>query len=312
MALLTEEKREGLAEEIMAKPHADRCYVFDLFGDGTLVTSRAPEAAALRSESVQDYFAPSVWQEVRAHLLSYSPLPLVVDCRLGTGVVFPDLAAASSLGVLCLPSIPRERLIRLAKSGACGTFALSASTGDVRMRMSKRTWDFLPAFEVWMTEMKQGIGDLALPSGRDPREPIHAILHQRMLALSYYTGTPISIFDLREITSVGDFDFPLFVAFLLLSLCLGRRVAIDRSVTVRLQMTSFGGACSITMAVPHALCAEQQQELLTMRAIAERKNIPFDYVDSEEILCLRFAPVCKDWSYLELKSPDLFDSLLPQ
>ena len=98
MLVLTEEKG---AETIMARAHADRLYVFDLFGNGTLVASRAPEEYSLRSENIQDYFTPATWQEVRTHLLSYSSLPLVVDSRLGVGLVLPSLAPAASLGVLC-------------------------------------------------------------------------------------------------------------------------------------------------------------------------------------------------------------------
>lgn len=311
MTVFTEEKREWVAEQMMAKAHIDRCYVFDLFGNGTVVASRAPEGSSLRSETVQDYFEPTAWQEVRAHLLSYSPLPLVVDCRLGTGVVFPGFAAASSLGVLCLPSMPRDCLIRLAKSGLCGEFAMASSTADIRRRMSKRTEALLANFEAWMTEMETVFRVPSFSMTRDPREPINGALHDRMYSLAYYVGVPVSVRDLGEITSVGDFDFSLCSAFFLMSFCLARRVAIDRSVTVRLQMTGFGGACGIEISVPETFCAEEQQELGSMRAIAERKNILFDYVEGGGRLCIRFSPVCKDWSYLELKSPDLFDSLLP-
>ncbi len=304
---VTVEKTGVLAEEIMAGVHTDCCYLFDLFDDGMLIASRAPAAQSPQAESLKAYLGLGTWEEVRAHLLSYSTLPMVIDSRLGTGLVIPTLAPASSLGVLCVPKIPRDLLIRLAKSGACGEFAFASSTADIRARMSKRTSAYMLDFLEWMEGIKDIFYTLTLPKDRNPREPINEFLHDHMLHLARYVGCPIECVDRGEIMHYGDFDYPLFIAFFLGSLCLARRVATDRSVRVMLDMTAFGGTVSVAMAKREEMRAEHMQELVTLRAIAERKNILFDYAEGEGQLCIRISPVSKDWSYLELKAPNLFE-----
>ncbi len=308
MVFMTEQKGL-LASEIMATKHEDACYLFDLYDDGLLVSSRALAAKSPQSESIRRYFDLSTWDEIRTHLLSYSPLPMVVDSRLGTGVILPTLAPAASLGVFCVPSIPRDLLIRLAKTGTCGEFVCAASTADIRARMSKRMTACAPQFQAWMENLTEAFYELTLPCDRDAREPINARLHDRMLTLARYVGCPITWSDRGDIVSYGDFDYPLFVAFFLTVLCLCRRIAPDRSICATAGMTSFGGTVSVTMAKREEFRAEHMQELLTLRAIAERKNILFDYAEEEGMLCIRISPVSKDWSYLELKAPDAFSWL---
>ena len=305
MALMTK-FRGLLAEEIMATLHTDACYLFDLYDDGMLIASRAPACKSPQSESARAYFDPVTWDEIRSHLLSYSMLPMVVDSRLGTGVVLPTLAPAASFGILCIPDIPRDLLIRLTKSGMCGEFVCASSTTDIRARMSKRTNACMKDFEAWMSHLKKAFYDLSLPDGRDVRKPINALLHDRMLEVARYVGCPITWNDRTELISYGDFDYPLFVAFFLTVLCLARRVATDRSVCATVGMTSFGGTVSVTMAKREELRVEEMQELLCLRGIAERKIILFDYAEENGMLCIRFSPVTKDWSYLELKAPDAF------
>ena len=305
MPVMTQ-NRGLLAEEIMATLHTDACYLFDLYDDGMLIASRAPACKSPQSESICTYFEPTVWDEIRTHLLSYSMLPMVVDSRLGTGIVLPTLVPTASLGILCIPDIPRDLLIRLAKSGACGEFVCASSTSDIRARMSKRTNARMKDFEAWMSCLKQVFYDLSLPESRDVRKPINALLHDRMLEAARYVGCPITWQDRSDLVSYGDFDYPLFVAFFVTVLCLTRRVASDRSVCVSLGMTSFGGTISVTMAKREELRVEEMQELLCLRGIAERKNILFDYAEEEGTLCIRLSPVSKDWSYLELKAPDAF------
>ncbi len=307
MMILTEERKPIFAEEIMAISHRDSCYIFDLFDDGLLVSSRAPMEQSPQSESLQRYVDPITWEEIRAHLLSYSSIPLVVDTKWGTGIVIPTLAPASSLGVLCVPSIPRDLLIRIAKVGLCGTFALASSTNDIRARQSKRTAACLPYFRDWMARVSESFDSLTLPKEQDPREPINDILRAHMLRLSRYVGIPVTISEQDSLYSYGDFDYPLFVAFILTVFCLGRRVATDRSVRVRLDMTAFGATVRVAMTKGENISSEQLQELVSLRALAERKNILFDYAEQGDMLCIRISPVSKDWSYLELKAPDLFE-----
>ena len=305
MTLLTE--RKGLlADEIMACKHMDACYLFDLYDDGMLIASRAPAGKSPQSESIRSYFDLATWDEIRNYLLSYPTQPMVADSRLGTGIVIPSLTPSSSLGLFCVPNLPRDLLIRLAKLGLCGEFVCTASTADIRARRSKRTEACLPNFEEWTARLHDAFYDLMLPINRDFHQPINACLHDRMLSLARYVGCPITWDDRGEIVSYGDFDYPLFVSFFLTILCLARRVATDRSVCATLGMTAFGGTVSLTMAKREELCAEEMQELLSLRAIAERKNILFDYTEEQGMLCIRFSPVSKDWSYLELKAPDVF------
>lgn len=300
------ERRGLLAEEIMAGVHTDSCYVFDLFDDGMLIASRAPACKSPQSESIRAYFDLKTYEEVRAHLLSYATSPMVVDSRMGAGVVIPSLAPASSLGVLCIPDLERDLLIRLAKSGECGEFVCASSTSDIRARMSKRTATAKPAFEEWMARLREAFYDLSLPPAQRFHNPINDRLHDRMLCLARYVGCPITWRDHGDIVSYGDFDYPLFVSFFLTVLCLARRVATDRSIRAGLGMTSFGGTVSVVMRKREEFFVEQMQELLSLRTIAERKNILFDYAEDGELLCIRLSPVSKDWSYLELKAPDPF------
>lgn len=300
------EQKSLLAEQIMASVHTDSLYLFDLYDDGMLLSSRAPACRSPQSESIRRYFDPAIWDEIRSHLMSYSTIPMVADSRLGTGIILPTLVPASSIGVFCVPTIPRDLLIRLAKSGVCGDFVCASSTSDIRARMSKRTTACMPEFEAWMARLQEVFYGLSLPCDRDPRRPINSLLHDRMLSLSYYVGCPITWCDRGDLVSYGDFDYPLFVSSFLTLLCLCRRVATDRSLRATLGMTTFGGTVSVTMTVRDGECAEQMQELLSLRALAERKNILFDYAEGEGMLCIRLSPVSKDWSYLELKAPDAF------
>ena len=294
------------AEAVMAIAHVDSCFVFDVFDDGMLVAARAPESKRPQVESIRARMDLTTWDELRAHLLSYSPLPMVVDSTWGTGVVLPWLVPSASLGVLCVPNIPRDVLIRLAKSGVCGEFVMASSTADVRARMGKKTDAYLPTFQAWIDGLRETFACMTFPEERDVREPINTALGEQMLRLSRYVGCPIAQNDHGAVMSYGDFEYPLFTAFVLMVLCLARRVAIDRSAVFSLGMTSFGGTVSVTLAKGEGQNVEDMQELITLRALAERKNMPFSYAEADSLLCIRFSPVSKDWSYLELKSPDTF------
>ena len=306
MTLLNEEKRELLAEKIMAIAHDDTCYIFDAFEDGMLVASRAPAANSPQAESIRAYLDLVTWEEMRTHLLSYSPLPMVIDSRLGTGIVIPTLAPAASLGVLCIPDLPRDLLIRLAKSGVCGAFAFARSTSDIRARMSKRTTQAQPTFEAWMARVREIFYDFEAIDIQEPSKPIHEPLCRYIESLSCYLGCPLHVRVRKEIVSYGELDMPLLVAILLNVICLARRVATDRRAEIVLDMTSFGATIGVTMAKREECVTAELQELLSMLALAERKNILFDYAESEGMLGIRFSPVSKDWSYLELKAPDVF------
>lgn len=304
--LLSQEKQEYTPLTVMARPHADRCYIFDLADDGMLIASRAPFAEEAQSESIRAYLSLGTWEELRAHLLSYSVCPMVVDTHLGTGVVLPTLTPDASLGVLCIPTIPRDLLVRLAGCGRYGDFVLASSLSDIRIRQSSRTEAARPAFLAWTNELLRVFDVGALPTECDRLFPINVFLRERAHQLASYLGCPIEWHEYGDVTNYGDFELPLFTAFLLNALCLARRVATNRRAYVSIGTTNFGCTVGVRFLKREGTVTEHLQELLSLRALAERKNLLFDYAEGEGMLHIRFAPVSKDWSYLELKTPDLF------
>lgn len=291
---------------IMAIQHTDRCYLFDLFDNGRIIASRAPFSQSPQGESICEYLSPVTFDEVRAHLLSYSSLPMVVDSTLGTGMVFPVLTPASSLGIFCVSNLPRDLFIRLAKTEESEEFVFASTTSDIRARASKRTAAYREGFEEWITAVRGAFEGEDLKIALPPNATLNDILGEHALRLSRYLGCPITWSERGCVMNYGDFDYPLFVAFAAALLCLARRISADRSAQITLGTTGFGGTVSVRMLKREGSLAEQMQELLSLRALAERKNILFDYAEDDAFLAVRFSPVNKDWSYLELKASDPF------
>ena len=131
-------------------------------------------------------------------------------------------------------------------------------------------------------------------------------IKKRIEGISYLVGCPVTLKCAEQITDYGDLDEGILCAFVLLSTLLARRASSTRGLDITVKISEGLGIVVLAEMVADSSARGLMPELLTMKAIASRKNMFFDFcIDNGEIY-VSIAPSDKDWSYIELKSPDDF------
>ena len=149
----------------------------------------------------------------------------------------------------------------------------------------------------WEEELREEMEALAYPAEKS--------LSDRILCLSWLTGCPVLSSLEKNVETEENFDGALFDVFLLLTLLLCRRVSSSRVATVSSEQLACGTSVCVRIPLdPSVSCPVETWEMGCLRAIADRKRIPFDYTVTDLFLILRFAPVRVDWSYLGIKQPE--------
>ena len=89
------DKRLVWAREIL-----DECYVFDISNGGLFIAQRAYSENNLVGKSIYDIMSAEAVEEMVAHLMSYTDVPMFVSTSRGIAIAVPSLVPSCSLGVL--------------------------------------------------------------------------------------------------------------------------------------------------------------------------------------------------------------------
>ena len=138
-------------------------------------------------------------------------------------------------------------------------------------------------------------------------------LRERICHWARLTGCPVSVFLEEEEEPEEDFDAELFDTILWILLLLCRRISRSRTATLYLEQRSHGVAVSWQTPLRKASGdIEDAEELSFLRTLADRRRIPLDYTVLDGILYLSFHPVRHDWSYLDIKQPEMMSWLMEE
>ena len=125
---------------------------------------------------------------------------------------------------------------------------------------------------------------------------------ERAFEVSCYVGCPIGVICGEALKAIGDFDFALFVSMLFTLLMCANRVSPKSEASFWAEQTECGAAFTVSFELS-GISFKDIYEIEACRCIAERKNILFEVMSDDKLVHVRFSPICREWSYLELKSP---------
>ena len=290
----------------MSRRFFDDLYVFDMTCQNEIVGARAPFSRSNLGARPLEWLSYEDRRAVERYLMSYAERPLLCDSREGALLFIPNLAPSSSLGVVMRLELDVKDAIKLIEH--CG-FEVELSEELLAIekgRLGKRIKEKSVVVEALAEDVELCFGGLALPRNL-PRQMTERLI-RRIDALAYLVGCPAFLdLDGYELVDYGDFDEGVCCAFLLLSMLLARRLSETRGIDVTLAKNESLG---ITVSAEISLIPDVKEmapEIITLRSIASRKNMFFDFSVSEGEVCMCIAPANKDWSFLEIKHPDLFD-----
>ena len=292
--------------DVMSRRFFDDLYVFDMTCQSEIVGARAPFSRSNMGALPPEWLSYEDRSAVERYLMSYAERPLLCDSREGALLFVPNLAPSSSLGIVMRLELDVKYALKLIDH--CG-FEVELSNELLTLekgRLGKRIKEKSIVIESLARDVKSCFGGLAL--SRDLPRRMNERLIKRIDAISYLVGCPVCLdFSGAELVDYGDFDEGVFCAFLLLSTLLARRLSETRGVDVALTKNE---ALGITVSAEISLVPnvkEMVPEIITLRSIANRKNMFFDFSVSGEHIYMCIAPANKDWSFLEIKHPDVFD-----
>ena len=279
----------------------DNSYVFDIAEGGVFIARRAVSSRRDIGKSVYDIMSREGAEEMIAHLMSHTDVLMFVKTVLGPAIVVPSLVPSCSLGVLVFDTQDTEDVFRAArvnKMRAAYSRELIAGRCIRNTKSSLKNAERSALLISRLYEVFAGTHTDQLVSG-----DITSLLEERIYALSYYVGCPVSVVCDRPIVSVGDLDFSLFVVFVLISLMCARDISPLRDATVTIENNDYGLSVRINI-VSEKQSKEKITPIESFRALAYRKRMLFECHWETEGIHTRFSPLSKDWSLLEVKSPD--------
>ena len=105
------DKRLVWAREIL-----DECYVFDISNGGLFIAQRAHAENSLVGKSIYDIMSAESVEEMVAHLMSYTDVPMFVSTSRGIAIAIPSLVPSCSLGVLVFAVGKTDDFFRAARA----------------------------------------------------------------------------------------------------------------------------------------------------------------------------------------------------
>lgn len=293
--------------DIVSREFFDELYVFDITCENEIVGARAPHSRLNMGVDPLRWLSYDDREVAQAHLMSYDTRPFLAESETdGKAIlIISNLVPSSSLGVLMRLDIDARLALKLARycglDVICSEELLEQDIG----RLGKRERESSGMIFSISESIDACFGGLLLPK-KLPREMAEKI-KRRIESISYLVGCPITLKCADQITDYGDLDEGLLCAFVLLSTLLARRASSTRGLDITVKVSEGLGIVVSAEMIADPSAKGLIPELLTMKAIASRKNMFFDFcIDNGEIY-MSMAPSEKDWSYIELKSPDYFD-----
>lgn len=303
----TEEERYDL-NRVMGRRFFEDCLLFDMANEGRIVSGRAPVCRLRIGESFLGFLSESDRERLRGFLFGYPTerSVLVLDTEIGIAIILPTLMPSSAIGVALIPDMERRAVLRLIGRSEGLSVILEeslAAEGQRRMRGDEKAR--AEVLERIFADVERCFWDpraRSLSEGAD----MTSLLKSRVLRWSDFVGCPVLFGRIDPLLAVGAFDFSLFDACVWMMLCLCRRLSPDRSATVSLTRSSDVAAVTVKGTLDgegHLILSEAEW----LNEIAAKKNMVFEWAVDAERFYLRFAPINRDWAYLGLKQPTIFD-----
>ncbi|MBQ9112252.1 MAG: hypothetical protein IJY08_01590 [Clostridia bacterium] len=293
------DKRSIMTAEIL-----DSCYIFDISDGGSLVASRVADGKRRIGDTLFDLISPAEADFLLSHCKSYTSQPAVINTRYGIAVVFPHLMPAASCCVLCFPTMGGDEFC-IALSRLRRAHCVSPEAGRVLKRRRMPDGGCLTRCRILLERTDavfSGTEVLFECSG-----DITDIVADRIYDISCYAACPAGVVCGDALISVGDFDFSLFVCFIVILMFCARCVSPMRAVSVTIEQTEYGAAVTVSFEVFAGIDVDGLEEIRSCRRMAFRRNLLFEVMSGDSVVHIRFSPVRREWSYLELKSPEKRD-----
>lgn len=284
----------------------DRLYVFDLNDGGEIIASCSVNNLGDRPNTPMDWLCDSDRKELLEYLKSYSSSPFLTSVEKEAVVFFGQLMPPSALGVVWLPDIKVEDIIRIASIlgiELCMTSKLSSEL-ERSIRVGKRVVEKYGSTIELMRELWQSLSDTS--SGTRPEGDVKAWLTERVKNIARLVGGFAAVVFEETPKDSDDLNYGFISAFTTVSMMLARKLSSTGGVDV---IFSKRGSLGITVRLEFSVDVSGEYEVREIEAlqrITAEKNIFFDYTITEGAISLCVAPTVKDWSILELKHGDNF------
>lgn len=280
-------------------------HIFDISDGCSFIAERITDKSRPLGSGLYDIMSDDQVMETVAHATSYTEIPLFVNTTRGVAMMLPHLAPCSSLGVLIFPHFGGDHLFRIYKHmGWRAKFGIG--TDGLSVRYSKNCTKYTPFAEELNDRIHSALDWTVSAFATDLCGDITPHLENRVYAMSYFTGCPVGLTCNESINVLGEFDFPMFTAFLLIM----SAIVCDVSPT---------GECAIALSKPdHEV--EIRADFITddndvrnhpsaaaIKRIVDRKRMCIVPFAADNMVHCKFYPTVKDWSILGIKSPDETD-----
>lgn len=276
-------------------------YIFDISDGCSFIAERVTNRSPLSERSLYDLMSADQVSEAISHATSYTETPLFVSTSRGVAMLLPHIVPCSSLGILLFPHFGGDYLFRIYKHMGwqarygIGTDALST-------RYSKNCIKYTPLAEELNDRIHSAFDWTTSAFATDLRGDVTHRLEDRIYAMSYFTGCPAGLVCNEKIEVLGEFDFPIFTAFLLM-------------MSTIVCKTSQSGECSVALSksdneveirvdfLADSKNIGREPSVIALRKIVDRKRMCIVPFASDNIVYYKFYPTVKDWSLLGIKSP---------
>lgn len=287
-------------EQAKLKGTYDDIYVFDMADFCRIVTARELHKDRNMGESIYDIMTQEGIYEMLEYSKTYTDIPMLVKTAYGPALLIPSIVPSTSLLVLSYISVGGENLYKYCKdNGASVRYSSELDTAGINADFEMP--DAVSRYcERYLQRIENAFKNVA--SGKLLSGDITLLLEERIYALSYYAGCSVSILCEEPIIAYGEFDFSMFVAFVFALMLTARRFSNKKEMALTLENKSYGTAILVSMATQGNKVYDSD-ELRVINAIADKRRRFFEHMCDDFISHIRFSPVSKDWSYLEIKSP---------
>ena len=296
--LLMEET--DISGELINRRFFDELYLLDMTCDCEVVGARASHSRLRLGDRPLEELSDDERSIVESHLLNYGSRPYLTELGGSAVLLIPSLAASGSLGIMMKTDIDGCLFLKLARY--CG-FETEVSEDILKRplgRLGKLGREKSGIIHSISEELERGFGEIR-------EKDIADRIRKRAEGMSYLTGAPIGLKLSEKLDDCGPFDEDLLCAGLLLFLLLARRVSRTRGLDVWIENKERLGLTVSAEIVSDTEPDDLMPEIITLKSIAYRKNVFFDFSINDGEINISFSPSVKEWSYLELKAPDEFD-----
>ena len=277
----------------------DSCYFFDMADGCRFIASRAPYKERNIGESIYDIMTEDDVEVMRRHLMSYTAVPMAVNTSKGIAIALPHLVPHCSLGILSYPIMGGENFCRVARKNKWN-IVMTDSLSHRRFHTTELSDTVVAYCEQLERLHYHAFGGLI--SSVSFKGDITSEVEKRIYSLSEYIGCPVGIVLSEPIEVVGDFQFPLFVAFAAIFMICAREVAPNREASVKLDVSGDRICVTLSFMTGGSAC-EDILGLEYFKALSERKHMRFEYMAGDNLIHIKFAPMGIEWSLMGLKSP---------